>query len=183
MYSAKAQCRMRFNQVGFVLTVGMALIVLLIGFTLLSAAGLVGFAADDMEVGQCGVGGPSDNVNPRQLIVENKIPLTGLEAAEVAAGDALFKSNCVQCHAVNEIVVGPALAGLTKRRPVSWLIPWIQNSSKVVASGDEYAVAIYNKFNKQQMPSFALSDQEVTSILAYISSQESSRAMGVAVVR
>ena len=79
--------------------------------------------------------------------------------------------------------MGPALAGLTKRRPVSWLIPWIQNSSKVVASGDEYAVAIYNKFNKQQMPSFALSDQEVTPILAYISSQESSRAMGVAVVR
>ncbi|MBJ6110142.1 c-type cytochrome [Hymenobacter sp. BT523] len=96
----------------------------------------------------------------------------GGDAAAIAAGDALFKGNCAQCHAVNEQVVGPALGGITKRRPISWLIPWIKNSSKVVASGDEYAVALYNKFNKQQMPSFALSDKEITSIVAYITSEE-----------
>ncbi|HEX8328485.1 MAG TPA: cytochrome c, partial [Hymenobacter sp.] len=54
----------------------------------------------------------------------------GGDAAAIAAGDALFKNNCAQCHAVNEQVVGPALAGITKRRPVSWLLPWIKNSSK-----------------------------------------------------
>ena len=96
----------------------------------------------------------------------------GGDAAAIAAGDALFKGNCTQCHAINEQVVGPALGGITKRRPISWLIPWIKNSSKVVASGDEYAVALYNKFNKQQMPSFALSDKEITSIVAYITSEE-----------
>ena len=96
----------------------------------------------------------------------------GGDAAAVAAGDALFKGNCAQCHAVNEQVVGPALAGITKRRTVAWLIPWIKNSSKVVASGDDYAVALYNKYNKQQMPSFALSDKEITSILAYVTSEE-----------
>ncbi|NKI89886.1 c-type cytochrome [Hymenobacter artigasi] len=107
-----------------------------------------------------------------QLIAENAKPLTGPEAAEVAAGDALFKGNCAQCHAVNEQVVGPALGGLTNRRPMSWILPWVKNSSKVVASGDEYAVAVFNKFNKQQIPSFALSDKEITSIVAYINSQE-----------
>ncbi|GAB3850459.1 c-type cytochrome [Hymenobacter terrigena] len=96
----------------------------------------------------------------------------GGDAAAIAAGDALFKGNCAQCHAVNEQVVGPALGGITKRRPISWILPWVKNSSKVVASGDEYAVALFNKFNKQQMPSFALSDKEVTSIVAYITSQE-----------
>jgi len=96
----------------------------------------------------------------------------GGDAAAIAAGDALFKNNCAQCHAVNEQVVGPALGGITKRRPISWILPWIKNSSKVVASGDEYAVALYNKFNKQQMPSFALSDKEITSIVSYITSQE-----------
>ncbi|MBF9238204.1 c-type cytochrome [Hymenobacter sp. BT683] len=100
----------------------------------------------------------------------------GADAGAIAAGDALFKNNCAQCHAVNEQVVGPALAGITKRRPVSWLLPWIKNSSKVVASGDEYAVAIFNKYNKQQMPSFALSDQEVNSILAWVTSQEGAPA-------
>lgn len=39
---------MRFSLVGFALSVGMALIVVLFGFTLLSAAGLAGFAADDL---------------------------------------------------------------------------------------------------------------------------------------
>ncbi|MBD2720549.1 cytochrome c [Hymenobacter sp. BT189] len=90
------------------------------------------------------------------------------EAKIAAAGDALFKSNCAQCHAVNEVVVGPALAGITKRRPISWLIPWVKNSSKVVASGDDYAVALFNKFNKQQMPSFNLSDKEINSLMVYI---------------
>ena len=100
----------------------------------------------------------------------------GGDAAAIAAGDALFKTNCAQCHAVNEVIVGPALAGITKRRPVSWLLPWIKNSSKVVASGDEYAVAIYNKYNKQQMPSFALSDSEVNSILAWVTAEEGKSA-------
>ena len=96
----------------------------------------------------------------------------GGDAAAIAAGDALFKGNCTQCHAVGEQVVGPALGGISKRRPISWIIPWIKNSTKVVASGDDYAVALYNKFNKQQMPSFALSDKEITSIVAYITSEE-----------
>ena len=96
----------------------------------------------------------------------------GGDAAAIAAGDALFKGNCAQCHAVHEQVVGPALGGITKRRPLSWIIPWIKNSSKVVASGDDYAVTLYNKYNKQQMPSFALSDKEITSIVAYITSEE-----------
>ena len=96
----------------------------------------------------------------------------GGDAAAIAAGDALFKGNCAQCHAINDVVVGPALGGITGRRPISWIIPWIKNSSKVVASGDAYAVALYNKYQKQQMPSFALSDKEITSIVAYITSEE-----------
>jgi len=48
----------------------------------------------------------------------------------------------------------------------------MKNSSKVVASSDEYAVKIYNQYQKQQMPSFQLSDEEVRQILAYIQSEE-----------
>ncbi|MCC3157337.1 c-type cytochrome [Hymenobacter sp. 15J16-1T3B] len=94
------------------------------------------------------------------------------DAAAIAAGDALFKGNCAQCHAVNDVVVGPALAGIDKRRPLPWIIKWVKNSSKVVASGDEYAVKLFNQYQKQQMPSFALSDAEITSIVAYVKSQE-----------
>ncbi|MDO7876909.1 cytochrome c3 family protein [Hymenobacter sp. ASUV-10] len=96
----------------------------------------------------------------------------GGDAAAISAGDALFKGNCAQCHAVNDKVVGPALAGVEKRRPISWLIPWVKNSSKVVASGDAYAVKLFNEYQKQQMPSFALTDKEITSIFAYVKSAE-----------
>ena len=94
------------------------------------------------------------------------------DPAAIAAGDALFKANCAQCHAVNEKVVGPALAGIDKRRPLPWIIKWVKNSSKVVASGDDYAVKIFNEYQKQQMPSFGLSDAEITSIVAWVKSQE-----------
>jgi mono/diheme cytochrome c family protein len=166
---------MRFNSVGFALSVGMALIVVLFGFTLLSAAGLTGFAADDLlaesqpATDTTGTGG--GNIGSPSMTV-NLTDLSPAEVAEIAVGDALFKGNCAQCHAVNEVVVGPALAGITKRRPMSWLLPWVKNSSKVVASGDEYAVAIFNKYSKQQMPSFALSDKEISSIMAYINVQQ-----------
>jgi mono/diheme cytochrome c family protein len=142
---------MRRNPVSFALTVGMALIVVLFGFTLLSAAGLAGFAADDALAEQRGADDPGEPDGPRLTVLPvaaAKPQLTVAQAAEVAAGDALFKSNCAQCHAVNEQVVGPALGGITKRRPMSWILPWVKNSSKLVASGDDYAVALFNKFNK-----------------------------------
>jgi mono/diheme cytochrome c family protein len=101
----------------------------------------------------------------------------GGDAAAIAAGDALFKNNCAQCHAVNDKVVGPALAGISKRRSISWLIPWVHNSSKVIASGDEYAVKLFNDYGKQQMPAFPqLSDKEITSIIAWVTSQEGGTA-------
>lgn len=100
------------------------------------------------------------------------VAMTPEQAEAVAAGDALFKSNCAQCHAVNDVVVGPALSGLAKRRSEKWLLSWVKNSSKVVASGDEYAVRIFNQYGKQQMPSFQLSDLEIRQILAYVKSEE-----------
>ena len=117
------------------------------------------------------VPGATNGATPALATAPAAAPAGG-DAAAIAAGDALFKGNCTQCHAINDVVVGPALSGITKRRPIAWLIPWIKNSSKVVAGGDEYAVALYNKYNKQQMPSFALSDKEITSIFAYITAEE-----------
>ncbi|WP_092738890.1 cytochrome c3 family protein [Hymenobacter psychrophilus] len=129
------------------------------------AAGEVGSSKNPSEVG----------VTPGTVAAAAPAAAAGTTTADpaaIAAGDALFKGNCAQCHAVNDVVVGPALAGITKRRPMSWIIPWIKNSSKMVAAGDEYAVKIYNQYQKQQMPSFQLSDAEITSIIAYTTSQE-----------
>lgn len=160
---------MRTNFAGFFLTAGMGFIVMLLGLGALSAAGLVSImpvfkdtlAADEaLEMPQCG----NDYVDDTYYQAGNFVPTS----AEEKAGDALFKANCAQCHAVNEKVVGPALAGITKRRSISWLIPWVRNSAKVVASGDDYAVKLYNDNGKQQMPSFGLSEKEIEAIITYV---------------
>lgn len=98
-------------------------------------------------------------------------------------GKALFSNNCAQCHAItDEVVVGPGLKGVAQRAPgVPWLHKWIRNSSSVVASGDPYAVGIFNKFNKVQMSNFPnLTDADIDGILAYIdkSSAPATAAVG-----
>lgn len=91
--------------------------------------------------------------------------------AAVDAGGTLYKNNCAMCHAINEKVVGPALRDISKKHKMPWLINWIRNSSKMVQAGDEYAVKIFNEYDKQQMPSFAFSDEEITSIVKYIDAE------------
>src|ERR1051325_7939753 len=51
-------------------------------------------------------------------------------------GKGLFQANCAQCHAVNSVVIGPALKDIDKRRPEAWLLKWVKNSQAVVKSGD-----------------------------------------------
>lgn len=92
-------------------------------------------------------------------------------------GKQLFDGNCAQCHAVTEeIVVGPGLKGVTSRAPgEAWLVKWIRNSQAVVASGDPYAVQVYNKFQKIPMSSFTnLTDADIKAILSYVDAASAS---------
>lgn len=98
------------------------------------------------------------------------------DAAAVEAGGTLFKNNCAACHAIDAKLVGPALRDVHKKRKLPWLINWIRNSSKMVQSGDKDAVAIFNEYDKQAMPSFAFSDEEITSIVKYIEAESSAPA-------
>ena len=91
---------------------------------------------------------------------------------DVAAGEKLFKNNCSQCHKVtDQKLVGPGLKGVADRVPKpaeAWLIKWIKNSQSLVKAGDAYAVKIFEEYNKSVMPSQAVTDDEIKSILAYI---------------
>lgn len=175
---------MRTNLTGFALTVGMGLIVIMLGFLGLSTAGLVGYSADeDAQIAQEQLSGASNSSDPNDSTAmlasaKTKKPLAPGEAAAIAAGDALFKANCTQCHAVNEKIVGPALAGINKRRTTSWIVSWVHNPAKVIASGDEYAVKLFDDNGKQQMPSFPqLSEKDIKDILAWVDAENDSRPM------
>ena len=87
-------------------------------------------------------------------------------------GKALFSANCASCHAVHKKLTGPALAGVEDR----WtkkenLYSWIRNSASFLKTGDPYANALYNEFNKVAMNTFPnLTDKEIDAILGYIKS-------------
>jgi len=89
----------------------------------------------------------------------------------IASGGTLFNNYCKVCHAIDKQVIGPALAGVYERLEIPWMTAFIQNSQKVIQSGDAYAVQLYEKNNKTEMPSHDLSGDEIMTILAYVKDQ------------
>lgn len=91
----------------------------------------------------------------------------------ISEGKAIFNANCKTCHKVKEKLVGPALAGVYDRTPsLDWIVNFVHNSSKVIASGDPYAVKLYNEFNKTQMTPFpTLTREQILSVMGYIKSE------------
>jgi mono/diheme cytochrome c family protein len=95
------------------------------------------------------------------------------DAAAISAGEALFNGNCKSCHRVKQKLVGPALAGVETRTPsIAWILEWVKNPAKKIATGDEYANKIYNEYNKSQMTAFtSYTDAQILSILAYVKAE------------
>ena len=95
--------------------------------------------------------------------------LPELKNASVANGKKLFRGNCAKCHEVCDQKLGPPLIDIMKKRPIPWLVSFIQNSSKVISSGDPYAQHLFSAYNQMEMPSFTeLKKNEVLDILKYL---------------
>ena len=112
---------------------------------------------------------------PTLVSAQDSTAAAGAAAAPAGGGDAakgesIFKNNCAQCHApTDERVVGPGLKGASSRHDFAWLSKWVRNSQAMIASGDPYAVKIYNEYSKAQMTSFPnLSDDDIKAIFAYV---------------
>ena len=108
-----------------------------------------------------------------QSSVQAQTPVIPTTPDAIKAGEALFKGNCKTCHKIHEKYTGPALAGVEARVPsISWILNWVKNPAKVIASNDEYANKIYLENNKSQMTAFTnYKDEQILSILAYIQAE------------
>ena len=95
------------------------------------------------------------------------------DAAVIKDGEALFNANCKSCHAVKRKLVGPALAGFETRVPsLQWVIEWVKNPAKVIASGDAYANKIYEEYGKAQMTAFtSFKDDQILAIMSYVKAE------------
>ncbi len=117
--------------------------------------------------------------NVTQLLAQDEAE-TSFDPSIVKNGESLFKGNCTVCHAIDEVVIGPALRDVHERQSEEWIYAFIKNSQKVIKSGDEYAINLYNEYNKTLMTSFDFSDEELNAILTYIK-DESSKEVQVVV--
>lgn len=122
-------------------------------------------------------------IQAKLLITLLILAFTGISGLQAQDGAAIFKQNCTACHAIDKQVVGPALKDVHKRRDEAWLIKFITNSTSVISSGDQYAVQLYEKFNKTQMPAFDyLSPDDIKAVLAYIKEKSEAPAEAAAPV-
>lgn len=91
-----------------------------------------------------------------------------LAAPPSEEGKTIFAARCAACHNVNKVLVGPALAGVDQRRSIDWIVQFVHSPQKVIKSGDQYAVDLFNKF-KVQMPDHAdLTADNIKSVVEYI---------------
>ena len=81
----------------------------------------------------------------------------------------LFKS-CARCHSIGRgKLIGPDLAGVTKRHSEEWLIKFIQASDSLIASGDTTANRLFEENEKLPMPRHDYSGDEAKTLIDYIS--------------
>jgi mono/diheme cytochrome c family protein len=102
--------------------------------------------------------------------------------SSILRGRMLFRDQCSSCHFIHyEGRYAPALGSVSKRLPREWLIPFIQNSQKVIRSGDKYAQELFNRYHKRVMvPMEFLTEDDITDILNYIAYSSTSMVETVA---
>jgi len=86
-------------------------------------------------------------------------------------GEKVFKGNCASCHKPLEKLTGPALKGAKDRWAKSGgdIHAWVKNSQGYLkATGDAYATALFNEFNKSVMTPNAVSDADVDAVMYFV---------------
>ena len=108
---------------------------------------------------------------------QNNVPVTAKPGSEISStalsGREIFQQNCVSCHAVNEELVGPPMAGAKERwNDKSKLYDFIRNAPKVIKE-DKYAYDFWMKYNQTMMTPFPnLTDEDIDAIFEYVESQK-----------
>lgn len=103
------------------------------------------------------------------------ISFQNVSAQDAENGATLFQTNCAACHNPIRDMTGPALKGVVANIPggMDWVYDWVHNSSKVIASGDEYANKIFKEWGQTQMTHFPqLSESDIDDIFAYVDAFE-----------
>ncbi|MDB5104853.1 MAG: cytochrome c2 [Fibrobacteres bacterium] len=87
-----------------------------------------------------------------------------LDPAMVAKGEKIFSGTCSACHKMDTRYVGPALAGVSKRRTPEWIMNMIMNPAGMTQS-DPTAKALLGEYMTQM--SVIATEEEARAVLEY----------------
>ena len=117
-------------------------------------------AAQAVESGTTTTGPSGKGVGP-----VTSVDIASLDAGKAALGAQLFPTKCSACHKMEERYIGPALAGVTKRREPEWILNMILNPENMIQK-DPTAKALLAQY-LAPMANQQLRRDEAESILAY----------------
>ena len=111
---------------------------------------------------------------PAQLTRRSAHPAT--VPAEAQDMHAMFAKACAGCHTIGRgDRVGPDLAGVSERRQMGWLTRFITDPEQMHRQQDPIALALAAKFPAVRMPAMGISENEATSLVAYIEQRQPTR--------
>lgn len=114
---------------------------------------------EEKEHEEKGEGDESKGVGPI-----HDLELGALDEALAAKGEKAFSGTCSACHKMDARYVGPALAGVTKRRKPEWIMNMIMNPTEMTQK-DPTAKALLGEYMTQM--SVNATEEEARAILEY----------------
>lgn len=101
----------------------------------------------------------------------SKVEIGALDENFASNGKAIFDSKCTACHKMDVKVVGPPLAGITKRRKPEWIMNMILNPTEMLQK-DPVARELLATYIAQ-MANQNLTQDEARAVLEYFRSHDS----------
>lgn len=95
----------------------------------------------------------------------SSVALTEVDAAKAKSGEEVFQNMCTACHKMDKRYVGPAIAGLTKRRTPEWIMNMILNPENMVAN-DPVAKTLLEEY-VSPMANQNLTEEQARAVLEY----------------
>ena len=118
------------------------------------------------------------------LLLAVLLSTTLTTAQDYTKGKQLFNTHCASCHKMDKKLVGPALNDIVARQGEEWTKAWIYNNNQLRESGDEYAIQIYEDYNKMAMPAYNfLKDEELDDIVTYLAQYQTKKDEAAAAVQ
>ena len=66
--------------------------------------------------------------NFSHILYAQEEEITSFDESVVKNGESLFRGNCTVCHAIDEVVIGPALRDVHERQSEEWIYAFIKNT-------------------------------------------------------